>query len=236
MPLALDPQAWASAQARALALAETAMPEIPRRLAFAATLVEAGSVEHRGQFGQQDYQVHNPDGTACTVHAKNPTTCTCAEWRAHASEKGYACTHILAVRLYTRALELLEPPPEEDGWPPEDAPLPAGEGQPAVVFPCPEAVFSLCLRGTLRGTDAQLTVRGQCEREFLAHVAAVQGLLDPPQGTTALEGGAMPASPAPAPPQEGWCGKHNAPMKLQQGKDGAQWWSHKNGDAWCKGK
>ena len=242
MTTTLDPQAWARAQARALALAETAMPEIPRRLAFAATLVEAGSVEHRGQFGQQDYQVHNPDGTACTVHARNPTTCTCAEWRAQASEKGYACTHLLAVRLYTRAQEILHqedcaPQEPEDAWPPEAAEA----EQPPLLPPsvCPEAMFSVCLRGTMRGWDTQLTVRGQTQAEFLANFQAVQDMLDRAAGVHEARAGAPPeaqSSTATAPTPDGWCLKHGTQMKLQQGKDGSQWWSHKIGDTWCKGK
>ena len=236
----VDPMAWSRAQARALGLAEIAMPEAVRRLAFAATLVQAGSVEHRAQFGAYDYQVHNPDGRADTVHAHKPPTCTCAEWSVHSAEKGYVCTHLLAVRLFERALELLEQPPDVDGWPPEQAPPQGRPALPEVAppggeFPCPEAVFSLCLRGTLCGTDAQLTIRGQSEAEFLAHVQAVRSLLDQP-GSRPEAKAPGPASEAVAAPPEGWCGIHGAQMKLQQGKDGSQWWSHKIGDSWCKGK
>lgn len=234
MTTALDPQAWARAQAQALATAESAMPEAARRLAFAATLVQAGNVEHRAQFGAYDYQVHNPDGTACTVHGQAPTSCTCAEWRGHAGDKGYACTHLLAVRLYTRAQELMEPPALSD-WPPEPE-RPTEEGT-RDAQPCPEAVFSLCLRGTMHGTDAQLTIRGQSEGMFLAHVQAVQGLLDPPGGPASERlPEPEPASPAVAPAQGGWCAIHRQTMTLQRGKDGAQWFSHKMPDGWCKGK
>jgi hypothetical protein len=35
---------------------------------------------------------------------------------------------------------------------------------------------------------------------------------------------------------DGWCGKHNVEMKLNHGKNGSAWYSHKTADGWCKGK
>ena len=65
---------------------------------------------------------------------------------------------------------------------------PGTAASPAPQAPCPEAAFSLCLKGFLDGADAQITVRGQTAADFLANVQAVRGLL-------------IHASPHPAPPQ-----------------------------------
>ena len=56
-------------------------------------------------------------------------------------------------------------------WMPPQAPAPAA---------CPEAAFSLTLKGTLDGVEALFTVRGQTATEFKANLAAVRGLLDAP--------------------------------------------------------
>jgi hypothetical protein len=96
--------------------------------------------------------------------------------------------------------------------------------------PLPEAAFSLCLRGTLAGQDAQLTIRGASYAEFAANVAAVRGLLDPPAGRPAPV--QVPTNP---PPAEGWCPVHQVPMERQSNARGS-WWSHKTAEGWCKGR
>jgi hypothetical protein len=95
---------------------------------------------------------------------------------------------------------------------------------------CPEALFSLTLRGTLDGVETLLTVRGMSSEEFQANLRAVRGLLDPVIG--------IPITPQPAPSQgEGWCSTHGLQMKWNEGKEGRKgWWSHKTADGWCKGK
>jgi hypothetical protein len=98
--------------------------------------------------------------------------------------------------------------------------------QPAVQ-PCPEALFSLTLRGKLDGVETLLTVRGQSAAEFKRNLAEVRGLLDSPQ-------------PAAAPvqsssPGEGWCRIHGVQMK-ENTKDGRRWYSHQVDGQWCKGR
>ena len=61
---------------------------------------------------------------------------------------------------------------------------------------CPEAAFSLCLKGRLDGQDAQLTIRGATYAEFAANVAAVRGLFDAPAPS---QPASTPGSPAAAP-------------------------------------
>jgi hypothetical protein len=47
--------------------------------------------------------------------------------------------------------------------------------------PCPEALFSVTLRGQLDGIETLLTVRGMTAEEFRLNLAQVRGLLDAPQ-------------------------------------------------------
>jgi hypothetical protein len=90
---------------------------------------------------------------------------------------------------------------------------------------CPEAAFSLTLKGHLDGIEALFTVRGQTAAEFQRNLAAVRGLLDAP---------AAPPAP-PASPGKDWCAVHGVQMPLNQ-KDGRSWYSHQVDGRWCKGK
>jgi hypothetical protein len=109
-------------------------------------------------------------------------TCACQDAK-HGAPDGW-CAHKIAVQI-VRSL-----PPEES------AP------------PCPEASFSLCLRGLIGGLDAQLTIRGQDAATFRANVEAMRGLLVPG------------AAPRPAPAEESAteerprvCPKHGITLK-----------------------
>jgi hypothetical protein len=95
----------------------------------------------------------------------------------------------------------------------------------AAPQPCPEAAFSITLRGTLDGIEALLTCRGMTADEFRHNLQQIRGLLDQPQ----------PSTPPAANQGEGWCGKHGLQM-TQTTKNGRTWWSHKTADGWCKGK
>jgi hypothetical protein len=95
-------------------------------------------------------------------------------------------------------------------------------GTPPVPAPCPEALFSVTLKGTIGGHEALLTARGQTAAQFLVHVEALKGLLDPVQPVLVDQG-------------EGWCTKHQVSMK-HNAKNGKQWWSHHTAEGWCKGK
>jgi len=92
--------------------------------------------------------------------------------------------------------------------------------------PCPEATFSLTLKGTLDGVEALFTVRGQTASEFKTNLAAVRELLDAP---------AAPPTQASSQDGQGWCSKHNVQMK-ENVKDGRRWYSHQIDGRWCKGK
>jgi hypothetical protein len=96
--------------------------------------------------------------------------------------------------------------------------------------PCPEAAFSLTLRGTLDGIESLLTIRGQTAAEFTANLAAIRGLLDQPQPTPQASSQAQDRG-------KEWCSTHGIQMR-QTTKDGRSWYSHYDETAgrWCKGR
>jgi len=107
---------------------------------------------------------------------------------------------------------------------------------PAAGASCPEAALSLCLKGRLRGVDAQLTVRGSTRAEFLSNVLGVMDLTKHLDDLTELfdeRPGPPPASAVTSP--EGFCQVHHVQMK-QTTKEGHSWWSHKTSEGWCKGR
>lgn len=120
--------------------------------------------------------------------------CTCRD--APRAPQG-SCKHKLAVQLYKRAGEVLT--------------ASCGRTEPAAAgTPCPEALFSACLRGTVKGIDTQLTARGQTFPEFQRHVDAVHALFDAPAARPAGE--ASVGASAPAPGETPTCLYHG-PMK-----------------------
>jgi len=106
-------------------------------------------------------------------------------------------------------------------WWPGASPAPA---------PCPEALFSCTVRGTLDGHETLLTVRGQTPAEFKRNLSEVRGLLDAP-------------AQAPAPPSSQgqgqdshWCRAHQVAMQENQ-KNGQRWFSHRLPEGgFCKGR
>jgi hypothetical protein len=78
----------------------------------------------------------------------------------------------------------------------------------------------------LAGRQGQLTLRDADEGRVLARLEAVLQrfpLVVQPTATAARP--------------DGWCAKHGVQMKLNHGKDGRLWHSHKTPEGtWCKGK
>jgi hypothetical protein len=110
----------------------------------------------------------------------------------------------------------------------------------AAVLPCPEAAFSLTLKGLLDGQEAMLTVRGQTPEEFTANLQVVRGLFDRPTARQAESPAApqAPATPAAAPQPDASliCPVHQVLMTRQSNARGS-WLSHaKPEGGWCKGK
>jgi len=93
--------------------------------------------------------------------------------------------------------------------------------QPAPTAPLPEAPASVNVHLTVSGRQVQLTLRDSDEGRLLARLDAV------------LQRFPVDATPADTTSQ---CPTHGVPLKLNHGKDGRTWYSHKTVDGCCKGK
>jgi hypothetical protein len=114
---------------------------------------------------------------------------------------------------------------------PTAVPTPA----PKPTLACPEAAFSLTLKGTWDGQEAMLTVRGQTAAEFTANLQVVRGLFDQPAAPQPAPARPAPAA-APQPETSLMCPVHNVLMTRQSNTRGS-WLSHPKPDGgWCKGK
>ena len=93
--------------------------------------------------------------------------------------------------------------------------------------PCPEAVFSLTLKGTIGGHEALLTARGMTSAEFTRNLQSIKDVLDP---VTAPASTPAPTQGQDATPQ---CPQHGV---LRQGKRG--WFCPRQlpDGSWCKSR
>ncbi len=179
-----------------------ATPALASRCDKAVALLLTGKVHLAGPHHALVDSYKDP-GMSYSVNA----TCACPDALNKAPE-GW-CSHKLAVE-FARAC----PPPL------------------AAPAACPEALFTITLKGTMDGRDTLLTARGQTWVEFTANVQRLKGLLD-----------TVPARPAATPPPpaaaaatpEGWCLRHGVQMDLQTNVRGS-WRSHRlPGGGFCKG-
>ena len=207
--------------------AKATLPQCNGRVDSAVKVVLAGDVELQA------------DGTARVASQSNGQTvyhivngsCDCKDYPKAPSNW---CKHRIAAGIQKRAYALAktkldtphdasngtsEPPAEQPQGEPQAQPQ--GETSPAL----PEAPASCNVYVTLAGSKVQVTLRDSDEQRMLARLEALLQRL--------------PAEPEPEGeqvPPEGWCRKHGVAMKLNHGKDGSTWYSHKTADGWCKGK
>jgi hypothetical protein len=143
--------------------------------------------------------------------------CTCKDfpkapsnWCKHRIAAG------LAKRVAARVRAQLDAPANGQAATPS-APAPA-----VPTSPLPEAPVSITLKATLHGHEVLVTLRGV---DFVSVKAQVE---DASQWLKAQGGQVADATPR--------CPKHGVVMKLNHGKDGSTWYSHKTADGWCKGR
>ena len=144
--------------------------------------------------------------------------CPCPD--APRAQDGY-CKHRLAKALYRRASELALEALPAVSTALAAAPAPS---QPTPT-PLPEAPASVNVHLTVGGRQVQLTLRDSDEGRLLARLEAVLQrfpLVVQPSDTQARP--------------DGWCSTHGVSMKLNHGKGGSTWWSHKTAEGWCKGR
>jgi len=212
--------------------ARTALPESNGRVDKAVQIVLCGDVSidshGEGTIGSQS------NGTSAYAVGKGEF-CSCKD-SPHAAK--HLCKHLLSYHIFTRAMALAKQRLEQldaasHGTTPPTPHQPTTEAlvsvstQEPVATPAtpvlPEAPASANVYIMLNGHRVQMTLRDYNEEMLLERMAKI------------LE--RFPADePKEDPKPEGWCSKHNAPMKLNHGKRGS-WWSHKTVDGqWCNKK
>jgi hypothetical protein len=145
--------------------------------------------------------------------------CPCPD---HARALDGYCKHRLAKALYRRASEVLLEAAPAVSTALDAAPAPS---QPTQA-PLPEAPASVNLHLEIEGRQVQLTLRDSDEGRLLARLEAV------------LQRFPRVVTPTDTPTrQDGWCSTHGVAMKLNHGKNGSTWFSHRLADgSWCKGR
>jgi hypothetical protein len=165
------------------------------------------------------------DGTARVASQSNGSTayhvvngeCTCKDFAK--APHGF-CKHRLAAAIARRAQELVK---AKVAAPEGQAAAPSQPTQPEPpTAPLPEAPVSITLKATLNGHEVMVTLRGTDFASVKAQVEAASTWLQTQSGPT--------AETAPQ------CPKHGVPMKLNHGKNGSTWYSHRTAEGWCKGK
>jgi hypothetical protein len=211
-------EAWREAVAEIAAKAKETLPECNGRVDSAVKIVLAGDVELLA------------DGTAKVASQSNGTTkyfvvngeCSCPDF---AKAPSNWCKHRIAAglakRVAARVRAPLDAPANGQATAPSQ-PTPV-QASPAVpTTPLPEAPVSITLKATLHGHEVLVTLRGVDFASVKVQVEAASQWLQ-------AQGG-QPTADTPQ------CPKHGVAMKLNHGKDGSTWYSHKTADGWCKGR
>lgn len=206
-------QAWRQAVAEIADKARAKLPECSGRVDSAVKLVLAGDVDLQA------------DGTAKVASQSNGTSayhvingeCSCKDFPK--APHGF-CKHRLGAAIARRAMELIRAKLADPNGRAEAASQPTQPETP--VVPLPEAPVSITLKATLNGHEVMVTLRGTDFASVKAQVEAAATWLQTQSGPT--------AETAPQ------CPKHGVPLKLNHGKNGSTWYSHRTPEGWCKGK
>jgi hypothetical protein len=206
-------QAWRAAVAEIAAKAHAKLPECAGRITSAVKIVLAGDVDLQA------------DGTAKVASQSNGTTayhavnghCDCRDYEKAPHN---FCKHRLSAAIARRAQELIKAKLADPNGQAEAASQPAQPEAPTATLP--EAPVSITLKATLHGHEVMVTLRGTDFASVKAQVEAASTWLQTQSGPA--------AETAPR------CPKHGVPLKLNHGKNGSTWYSHKTADGWCKGQ
>ena len=215
--------AWREAVAEIADKAKATLPQCNGRVESAVKIVLAGDVELLE--GGKAKVASQSNGT--TAYFVVNGTCECRDFAKAPS--GW-CKHRIAAGMAKRAYPLAKakldaPATGQAETPSQPAPAQPHASPAVPATPLPEAPASANCYVTLAGRKVQVTLRDSDEQRLLARLEALLQRFPAeaePEGEQALP--------------EGWCRKHSAQMKLNHGKDGSTWYSHKTADGWCKGK
>jgi hypothetical protein len=212
-------QVWREAVAEIATKAKAKLPECSGRVDSAVKIVLAGDVELLA------------DGTAKVASQSNGSTayhivnghCNCRDFEKAPHQ---FCKHRLSAAIARRAQELVKAKVADSNGQVE---APRQPVQPeSLRAPLPEAPASVNCHITIEGRQVQVTLRDTDETRLLGRLAALlrqyplAETQEPTQGHNAS--------------QAGWCALHSVPMKLNHGKNGSTWYSHRTAEGWCKGK
>ena len=89
-------------------------------------------------------------------------------------------------------------------------------------YPLGQRSLPYTLKATLHGHEVMVTLRGTDFASVKAQVEDARQWLQAQSGQTTDD---IPK-----------CPRHGVALKLQRGKDGSTWYSHKTAEGWCKGK
>jgi NADH:ubiquinone oxidoreductase subunit len=208
-------QAWRAAVTEIAERAKQTLPEANGRVDKAVALVLAGDVELLD--GGKARVASQSNGTTQYVVCNG--TCECKDFPKAPS--GW-CKHRIAAGMQKRALALVQKKLAGTN----------GQAEPAqpetLTAHLPEAPVSITLKATLHGHEVLVTLRG-------TDFASVKAQVEQASQWLTSQAPAQPATQGTAQP-EGWCARHGVQMKLNHGKDGRQWYSHKTAEGWCKGR
>jgi hypothetical protein len=212
-------QAWRQAVAEIADKARNKLPECSGRVDSAVKIVLAGDVE---LLADGTAKVSSQSNGTTAYHIVNGT-CDCKDFPKAPHQ---FCKHRLSAAIARRAQELVKAKvADPNGQVEAPRQLAQLESLPA---PLPEAPASVNCHITLEGRQVQVTLRDTDETRLLGRLAALlrqyplAETQDPTQGHNAS--------------QAGWCALHSVPMKLNHGKNGSTWYSHRTAEGWCKGK
>jgi hypothetical protein len=222
--------AWRAAVAEIAEKAKATLPDCAGRVDRAVAIVLNHDVELLDD-GQA--RVCSQSNGKVVYHVVNGG-CECRDYRDGKAPSGW-CKHRIAAGLYKRATALVqrqmngasnghvapEPAPVQDEALVQASAPVAPVAVPAT--PLPEAPVSITLKATLHGHEVLVTLRGV---DFASVKAQVEQAAQWLQAQAPAQG---------ADQAEGWCAKHGVAMKLQHGKNGSTWYSHKTAEGWCKG-
>jgi hypothetical protein len=210
---------WREAVAEIAEKAKAKLPECSGRVDSAVKIVLAGDVDLQA------------DGTARVASQSNGTAayhvvngqCDCKDY---AKAPHNFCKHRLGAGIARRVQELTKAKLEGINGQAE-APRPPAQPE-SLPAPLPEAPASVNCHITLEGRQVQVTLRDTDENRLLGRLAALLRQYPLAEVSTPTQGhnGSQP----------GWCAKHDVSMKLNHGKNGSTWYSHRTADGWCKGK
>ena len=205
-------QAWREAVAESATKAQEKLPECAGRVESAVKSVLAGDV---ALLEGGTARVASQSNGSTAYHVVNGH-CDCKDFAK--APHGF-CKHRLSAAIARRAQELVKAKLADMSGHAEASGQPAQPEAPTA--PLPEAPASVNVHLTVSGRQVQLPLRDSDESRLLARLDAV------------LQRFPVADKPADETPQ---CPTHGVPLKLNHGKDGRTWYSHKTVDGWCKGK